>query len=368
MLLSEKLAEEGFRPSGFDYLRITLAAGVIFVHSFSLTTGNDEIWDTAIGPFFRMIMPMFFTLSGFLVAGSMERSNTLLKFLGLRLIRIYPALIVEVFLSALILGPLITESSISEYFSDTKFFRYLVNATGHISYELPGVFLNNPKPRIVNGQLWAVPYELLCYITLSLLIALGAKSKTSVLVFGAVFFFPIYIYLMPMIGLGDWKVSEDFRVLGGPVLVESFLLGVIIYKLRDRLPYSTTTSLIFLFASYFFLREIEYGYFIATILLAYSTVCIGLTNICRFSFIKGADYSYGIYLYGYVIQQSLIYFIPGQNWLFNFLGSMILATAIAALSWHWVELPASKLRPYLNAAEQFYLRKRSRDHRAEGAA
>jgi peptidoglycan/LPS O-acetylase OafA/YrhL len=51
---------------------------------------------------------MFFALSGFLVAGSPERSKTLLTFLGLRAIRIYPALGVEVVLSALLIGTAVT--------------------------------------------------------------------------------------------------------------------------------------------------------------------------------------------------------------------------------------------------------------------
>ena len=59
---------------------------------------------------------MFFCLSGFLVAGSLERCRTPISFAGLRIFRIFPALVVEVLLSALILGPLLTHYSLKMYF------------------------------------------------------------------------------------------------------------------------------------------------------------------------------------------------------------------------------------------------------------
>ena len=65
-----------------------------------------------------MIVPMFFALSGFLVAGSFERSKTLITFLGLRVFRIVPALSVEVFLSAIILGSFFTTNDLRNYLSD----------------------------------------------------------------------------------------------------------------------------------------------------------------------------------------------------------------------------------------------------------
>jgi hypothetical protein len=37
--------------------------------------------------------------------------------------------------------------------------------------------------------------------------------------------------------------------------------------------------------------------------ITYVTVYLGLINFKRFSFVKGADYSYGIYLYGFAVQQ-----------------------------------------------------------------
>src|SRR5450631_4074754 len=42
-----------------------------------------------------------------------------------------------------------------------------------VYYLLPGVFADNPLPLVVNGQLWTVPYELLCYAGLTGLVVIG---------------------------------------------------------------------------------------------------------------------------------------------------------------------------------------------------
>jgi hypothetical protein len=60
-----------------------------------------------------------------LVAGSLERSKTLLTFLGLRVIRIYSALAVEVVLSAFLIGAAVTAFPLERYFRDPLFLNYL---------------------------------------------------------------------------------------------------------------------------------------------------------------------------------------------------------------------------------------------------
>src|SRR4029077_15672800 len=93
-------------------------------------------WKSEARPIVRLILPMFFALSGFLVAGSLERSRTLLMFLALRVIRIFPALSVEVLLSALILGPIFTSISFKSYFSSSEFWEYFLNIVGHVHFRL----------------------------------------------------------------------------------------------------------------------------------------------------------------------------------------------------------------------------------------
>ncbi|MBP7484454.1 MAG: acyltransferase family protein, partial [Aquabacterium sp.] len=116
--LSERLNSANGKPSGFDYMRLALAVLVIGFHSVVTSYGADaqaKFNQTLTGQIFGLILPMFFCLSGFLVAGSLMRSRSITTFLGLRALRIYPALAIDAIFCGLILGPMLTTLPIKEY-------------------------------------------------------------------------------------------------------------------------------------------------------------------------------------------------------------------------------------------------------------
>lgn len=362
MNLDQRLTEVGGRPTGFDYMRIILSCAVIGWHSVVTTYGpafQDAVqqgwWRSLIG----LILPMFFALSGFLVAGSLERCKTLVSFLGLRFIRIYPALTVEVFLSAFLLGPLVTVVPLSEYFTDGQFFRYLVNVTGHITFELPGVFLSNPNPERVNGQLWTVPYELYCYAAIAGLAALGlARRRTLFLLAVAGLWAAAAAFFYYRHGLGGDRPPTG---MPGPLLVISFLCGIAIYLWRDRLPWSAPMGLAAGALGAWLMGIPVFGDFLAPVPVAYFTVWLGLCNPRKLRVLQGADYSYGIFLYGYVIQQAYMSIGPAvQHWAINILLALPTAAVFAALSWHFVEKPALRLRTPLKRLEEAWMGYRKR--------
>lgn len=360
--IENTLVETGGRPAGFDYMRLVLAALVIVWHSFGVCYGVERgsamVKSFALGPFraddIRLcILPMFFALSGFLVAGSLERCRTLVSFLGLRVIRIYPALAVEVFLSALLLGPLLTSVPLAQYFTAHEFALYLFNITGHIHFELPGVFLANPRPFTVNSQLWTVPIELLCYIVLAALVLAQAKRARWI--------FPVAaVALVVLIESGLDPLRYVPTLAGGAALVVPFLGGISLYVYRDHVPrtlwlFVTSLSLFVLFT-----RVIN-APGVAVLSLAYPTVYLGLCNPRRIALIRGADYSYGMYLYGFVIQQAVWQLLPGtREWYWNTLVALALSAAFAGFSWHRIEKPALKLRSSVARIEQWYLQRRGR--------
>ena len=154
---------------GFDFLRVALAFSVLFYHepgSFTATPHiNDGPIESMIG---RCILPMFFGLSGFLITGSALRLK-LPDFLINRGMRIFPALCVEIMLSALIIGPIFTKLSLFQYFTSRSTYHYFTNIVGLINYALPGVFYQNPTSTI-NISLWTIPFELGCYGLMSIFI------------------------------------------------------------------------------------------------------------------------------------------------------------------------------------------------------
>ncbi len=354
--IGSKLATTGGRPAGFDYLRLTLAVGVIAMHSAIVCysfPGEIALWHSPLRPLIRAILPMFFALSGFLVAGSLERSRTLPLFLGLRVIRIYPALAVEALLSAFILGPIFTSLSLYDYVQDPLFARYFWNLLGDPQYVLPGAFPHNPLPTYMNRQLWTVPFELLCYITLGGLSVIGLKRWPRLLPAAAVTLALAY-------GTFKWLRSGQALMVVGPMpgllLVVAFLAGVSLYWFRDRLPYSRAWFVGMAVASVLFLSIVPFGDVVAPFTAAYVTVWLGLTNPRRIWLVRGADYSYGIFLYGFPMQQAVAALgMWGQSPLGNFLGSVAAAAAFAGLSWTFIEKPALRLRKPMERLEARWL-------------
>ncbi|AHG48939.1 hypothetical protein RLEG12_08350 (plasmid) [Rhizobium leguminosarum bv. trifolii CB782] len=344
--LEDKLIAASGRPSGFDYMRIVLALIVLCLHSLTTAygTGLDFAWDTWLyGPWLRLVLPMFFALSGFLVAGSFMRSKSIIHFLGLRFLRIYPALAVEILLSALILGPIVTTVALSQYFGSEMFFRYLLNITGHIYYYLPGVFTDNPYPNKVNGQLWTVPFELLCYISLTAAVVVGSTKKRQFFMLACVVMLIAYPIARFFVHGGELPVTAT--KVPGNVLVETFLWGVVCYQYRDRLPFGLIPFGVALGISLALFSGLPMGEYFCAPFVAYLTVVLGLLNPRRINLLQGADYSYGVFLYHFAIQQAVVDLLPSlRTWWAVIATSLPASILVAAASWHFVEMPALKLK------------------------
>ncbi|MFC7477340.1 acyltransferase family protein [Dankookia sp. GCM10030260] len=340
--LEDQLKLSGNRPSGFDYLRIILAVSIVFWHTVMVCYGLEAeipFWTGWTRPLIFSIVPAFFALSGFLVAGSLLR-NSLPAFLMLRALRIYPALACEVIISALIIGPALTVYTYSEYFSDPLFYRYMLNAIGYIHYELPGVFLDNPGGRAVNVQLWTVPYELECYLAITGLAILGI-TRWPVLLAAAI------------AGLTVMSMGKDHTDLlvnsvpPGRLLVLAFLSGVLLYLWRKRITGHVAFFVLVLIVALQLLGT-HHTATLSALPLAYVTVWLGLRNPPRNILVAGADYSYGIYLYGFAIQQAIAFLLPEYRiWYVNGILTILFASAFAYLSWHFIELPVMQRKHHI---------------------
>ncbi len=62
------------------------------------------------------------------------------------------------------------------------------------------------------------------------------------------------------------------------------------------------------------------------------------------AFNRVGDYSYGVYVYSFPIQQSLIQCVPGIDPMPLFGLALPLTLVFAALSWHGLEAPALRLK------------------------
>jgi peptidoglycan/LPS O-acetylase OafA/YrhL len=356
--LADKTKAADGRPSGFDYLRIGLALSVVLIHVPQVVYGTGvsySFWMPWLRPVSAIVVPMFFALSGFLVAGSMLRSKTLVTFFGLRILRIAPALSVEVTLSALILGPVFTSMPLGDYFSDPVFFRYFYNLIGHVQYNLPAVFTSNPFPDQVNSQLWTIPPELKCYILMGVMsLFLVFRNRTYLLVVAVAFNVLVFVFYHDS--------DEPGRINVPPIaIVGAFLAGVTVFIFRDKIAASFAVFAASLLGCIALLYTPDGDYLIA-FPVAYVTVYLGTFNPQRNGLIFSGDYSYGIYLYGFPIQQAVNALTgPHRSWYLDLCFVLPATFAVAALSWWFIEKPALQLRALLPHIEAiaFSMMKRS---------
>jgi peptidoglycan/LPS O-acetylase OafA/YrhL len=329
-LASERIAATGGRATGFDYMRFLLAISVILFHTLITSYGAEtqsRVTGSPAGKIWLVILPMFFALSGFLVAGSLERSKSLGVFLGLRVLRIFPALAVDTLFCALILGPLLTTLALSDYFGHPEFRAYLLNIVGDIHFTLPGVFETNPSHK-VNGQLWTIPVELECYIVLTAL-ALIRFHRRRWLMLG--------VFLVALTGLEGRVLMGVSTPWDGRLLLLCFLCGVVAYLYRDRVRLSLAGAVLAVGATALCMSS-ERLYYLECLPLTYLTVCLGLLNPPKSKFLESGDYSYGLFLYGYPLQQVLVAWVPAaRDWYWNVALAVPLALVFSVMSWHLIE-------------------------------
>lgn len=317
--------------TGFDYLRIGLSLAVLLVHCIwiSWVAGWTWIWSSWPGPIERSILPAFFILSGFLVLGSLFR-NSLPQFVTLRAIRLIPALSVEVVLTAFGLGLVFTTLSTSDYLRSGEFHAYFLNIVGYIHYTLPGVF----DGKQLNVQLWTIPFELECYITLVALAVFRVINRRKL--------FLALLVVATVAGTvlsyrNGWPTLQS--VVSGRTLVLAFLYGLAIYLFKDRIPYNKYLFMASCAVTYaaFALPHMSY---LGLPTLAYATIYFGNLRLPKIPF---GDLSYGIYLFHFPIAMTVHHVTRGAlPWWAMTLVVTVITGCFAMLSWKLIEEPTLK--------------------------
>jgi peptidoglycan/LPS O-acetylase OafA/YrhL len=342
---------------GFAVLRLGLAIAILWIHARFLSrisvpaetgvaalSGPHHTWTGPSHVFFIFMVPAFFALSGFLVTGSALRLRATLPFLTFRVLRILPALLVEVTLSALILGALFTRLPLSSYFRDPQFFRYFGNIVGWITFQLPGVFESN-YVSIVNGNLWTLPAEFDCYlITAAFMITGLAYNRVALTAIMVV----VTIVLVGLNTFSDFAVTPE--QLFPHTVTYYFFVGMLFYHWREYVSARWELFALAAIGSYVFLNFFHTIY-LAPIFVTYFTIFLGVKALPEFKWLRTRDYSYGIYLYGYPIIQALVACVPqlrGHGALVFILGAAC-TMAFAAMSWHVIERRALALKSQLPA-------------------
>jgi len=127
------------------------------------------------------------------------------------------------------------------------------------------------------------------------------------------------------------------------LLIFSFFLGTGAYLYADRIPIRKTFMALAVLGLGFF--EWSYTTVPGLLCACYLTLCIGFIDLRKIPLIRRGDYSYGVYLYGFPIQQAVWHFAPfAREWWSLYLVAMPIALLFSVFSWHVIEKPMLKLR------------------------
>jgi peptidoglycan/LPS O-acetylase OafA/YrhL len=338
------------RRNNFDFLRLFAALLVIYGHAYPLLGAAAPGF--AVNAVQTVGVKIFFSISGYLVALSWYHDPNAWRFFLRRVTRIFPALIVVILITGLVAGPLLTEIKVDDYFLNARLRQYMLNIFLYISYDLPGVFGNNIYPVAVNGSLWTLPAEISMYIVFPIVASIGSLiylPRISILIFTAAFC-SISFYLQQTVPNGRYVIyaSDVFQFL---LVCPYFLVGACFAAFDGKRYLNIYVSLILLLV----LEMSQTGALLKEIMLLailpYVSLSFGVGTSPLASIARIGDLSYGIYLYGFPVQQTVSHFIGsrGGPWT-NFWISSIVAGLFAFASWHLIEKNALKLKPRARTA------------------
>lgn len=336
--------------NNFTFLRFVAASMVIVAHAYELQNipGVEDPLERLIGRTMGWAgVAIFFVMSGYLIMSSLQRSTDLGRFAVARALRIFPGLAVCMIGSVVLLGLFASTEPAAAFFTDGLTFKYLFGNISLLSiqHHLPGVFESNPLTRAVNGSIWTLPFEVGCYIMAVALVSLGLKKPKRAPVMFALLFAGClgFLVIEPMIAHYGFVI----RLSVMQKLVSCFLFGMAYASFADRivlrwwypLPVAVLAWLLSGTAFYEFVLSLAMALFVLWIAFVPSPLLLKLS--------RAPDYSYGIYIYAFPIQQVLMMTVPTLPPLLHALIAFLLVLIPASLSWHFVEKPALRLKDHL---------------------
>jgi len=342
------------RDNNFNLIRFVAALLVLFSHSFALALGSSdaEPLGSTIGMTLGSIaVDIFFVISGFLITSSYFSRNNLIAFVWARVLRIYPALIVAILFCVFGIGIWFTANSINEYLLNPQTHKYLVKNSilfFGVDYRLPGVFLDVPYKGAVNNSLWTLPYEVRMYAILAFILGFVAYlgrwvrfvSVRNTILFIGIFSVGIHIfnhfqYVLP----GSFVRLFSMFFVGAAFFIwqDKVYLSpkLVLFGLPLLLVASLNKDVFFIFYCLFLPFLISYAAYIPS----------GLVR----KFNDYGDYSYGIYIYAFPVQQSIAATIPNVSVTTMIASSFACTLILAIISWHLIEKRFLKMKgAYIN--------------------
>ncbi|ATA24697.1 acyltransferase [Brenneria goodwinii] len=326
--------------NSFDIIRHIAAIMVIYSHHFALS-GMKEPSFLGVGSFGSCAVLIFFSISGYLISQSYMRTKSNYGYAKKRFLRVYPGLAVCLIFTIYICGGFLGKDGFLSWVSSIEAIKtYLrvifLTGVGVVGVQPEGMnyftydyILSNT----MNGSVWTLFFEVFDYIAIAFALSLFKKHNTGV------FLLLICSIILQIICI-EYGITK-LALRATSLFTIPFAFGALLFIYKEKWFYCNRVKFSMLIISmlvmFFSMGNEILSKTIYPMALCYVTLLVGLSF--KDVMIKGRfDFSYGIYIYAFPIQQIIINetnigFFPSM------LLSLILTIIIASISWFFVEKP-----------------------------
>lgn len=332
--------------NALNALRLVLATMVIVGHVPRLSGQGS---DPALGVVKLGVVAVggFFAISGYLVTNSRLRSSGGTYMLR-RFARIYPGYWLCLAITAFPLAWIVSVQrggwNLHDAVAAVVFNGTLVTVHGTVGATLAGA----PDPSTWNGSLWTLPVELLCYIGIAVALTVSAARQHLRELSVAAF--------VGLVAISTLSAIHNDRISGLLYVMTFFSCGVLLYAWRSSIRIDwrlAAASVIAFVLAYQSTSTVALG----SLPFAYLCLWLGAEAPERLKAIGAHnDISYGVYLYGWPVQQTLTAYGVGSRhggFAVYAVASVVGVLPLAWLSWLAVE------RPTTHAAKRWIGRQRT---------
>jgi peptidoglycan/LPS O-acetylase OafA/YrhL len=325
------------RFPGFDSLRLLAATAVIYCHAFIILrqpSAEPDLFERVTYDLAEYGVYTFFIISGFLLARSLAANSDPIVYSVNRILRILPGFVLYTCVVGFVIGPLLTSMDRGAYFADPRvygLFRWGLESLSDST--LPGVFAYDGRfAGVLNGSLWSLRYEALSYI---LLLALWSLFRSAEPVAAVMTVLSAVVWLSP---------SASSRLASLAYTLPYFSGGVLMHVVYTRVGVTTggavLSAIVFVLVALLGWPGLAYA-----VAGAYVVVFLGeRANPLSRLVGRTGDLSYGVYLYGWPIEQALVQVTRVRSPWMLFAAATLITIVFAAVSYHAVEKHAMRWR------------------------
>ncbi|HEY4301747.1 MAG TPA: acyltransferase family protein [Candidatus Didemnitutus sp.] len=335
-------ASQRKHDNAFDLLRLVLALLVVYTHAHLLGAFGEE----PLSKFVRsqtsagtLAVLGFFGLSGFLVTQSFEVQGDGLLFARARLLRILPGLYLALVLTAFVFAPCISHfGSAAGGWNATEATGYIVrNALVVVrEWNIGRTLAGLPYEGSLNGALWSLFPECICYGVVLLLGLLGSiplRRVNVLMLLVVVYVFHVILVVSPG---SSSRVPTVLSLTGWAPDIAAFLTGSAVYLYRQEVAPGGNQAWLWLLVSAGLLK------FGGWVLLAPLVLPLALIHGAHLFRVRlPFDLSYGIYVLHFPVLQLLSAIGLHHQGFVRYFGAGVFITILfAAVSWFLVERPS----------------------------